>query len=425
MRIKRIIWTCVAIMGFNLFFGAPHLFAQNGMTTLQVEINGRQVDSLYLFRATADPRSEPIVIDAKENKARFSFKSNTTEAYQLIYPYQLRRGYWRPIRFFADDQTINMNLHPEQDSLNIIKGGEWTQQFYTFSTNFRDTYQPRFDKVYAQQGRLKEQGKFLNDSTKALERLIKETKSDDERDRLNKIYAQIRENNEHVTSQGLPLVLRIDSIAQALNEAKIAYTESQSTPVSYYVLYTLVESMDELSAEDQLRLRKAYSTHAQNFPDHPYTQLVGELLQANSNIKAGEPFVNFSAPNLQGEQVELADYIEGKVAILDLWASWCGPCIRKTRRIRPLYDKYKDKGLVMLGVAREFENTKNMERTIEREDYTWTNLVDLDDRNLVWLKYNIPYSGGAIILIDSDGTIMAVDPTVDEMRGLLAERFVD
>jgi hypothetical protein len=54
---------------------------------------------------------------------------------------------------------------------------------------------------------------------------------------------------------------------------------------------------------------------------------------------------------------------------------------------------------------------------------TWKNLVDLNDRQQIWLKYNVPYSGGAIILIDSDGTILAVEPTVDEMRELLAERF--
>src|SRR5688572_27902511 len=40
----------------------------------------------------------------------------------------------------------------------------------------------------------------------------------------------------------------------------------------------------------------------------------------------------------------------GKVYILECWATWCGPCIDAIPHVDGLYDKYKDKGLRVIGV---------------------------------------------------------------------------
>jgi thiol-disulfide isomerase/thioredoxin len=53
----------------------------------------------------------------------------------------------------------------------------------------------------------------------------------------------------------------------------------------------------------------------------------------------------FNAP----DGLEL-DKLRGKVVLLDFWGTWCGPCVQKLPRTEELHQKYKDRGLVVIGV---------------------------------------------------------------------------
>lgn len=48
-----------------------------------------------------------------------------------------------------------------------------------------------------------------------------------------------------------------------------------------------------------------------------------------------------------------AEDLEGKVIVLDAWAFWCGPCRAAAPEMVHLYDKYRDKGVVFLGLTGE------------------------------------------------------------------------
>ena len=48
--------------------------------------------------------------------------------------------------------------------------------------------------------------------------------------------------------------------------------------------------------------------------------------------------------------VNMADY-KGKVAIVNFWATWCGPCKIEIPDFVKLYSEYKDKGLVIVGIS--------------------------------------------------------------------------
>jgi len=41
----------------------------------------------------------------------------------------------------------------------------------------------------------------------------------------------------------------------------------------------------------------------------------------------------------------------GKVRVIDLWASWCGPCRMTIPELNTLYDQYREKGLVVVGLS--------------------------------------------------------------------------
>ncbi|MBE0682760.1 MAG: TlpA family protein disulfide reductase [Anaerolineales bacterium] len=67
--------------------------------------------------------------------------------------------------------------------------------------------------------------------------------------------------------------------------------------------------------------------------------------------------VNFPAPELIlkdifGRQVSLADY-RGSVVLVNLWATWCPPCREEMPTLQAFYQKYKEKGFVLVGIDQE------------------------------------------------------------------------
>ena len=64
----------------------------------------------------------------------------------------------------------------------------------------------------------------------------------------------------------------------------------------------------------------------------------------------GERAPNFTLRNDDGQVVALADF-QGKIVVLNFWATWCAPCVEEMPSLNRLAQKYADKGVQVLGVS--------------------------------------------------------------------------
>lgn len=60
--------------------------------------------------------------------------------------------------------------------------------------------------------------------------------------------------------------------------------------------------------------------------------------------------LEFTLKDMNGADVRLADF-RGKPLLINMWATWCGPCKAETPWFVELSDKYKDKGFTVIGIS--------------------------------------------------------------------------
>ena len=109
----------------------------------------------------------------------------------------------------------------------------------------------------------------------------------------------------------------------------------------------------------------------------------------------------FSLTALDGKVYNL-DALRGHVVLLNFWATWCPPCRKEMPDMQKLYERFKEKGLIVLAVSDEKRET--VEGFLAKQDYTFPILLDPDRKtNTAFYVEGIPKS----FLFDRQGRLAA------------------
>jgi len=409
---------------FIFLFYTVFSFAQiTYKCTLKGTVVDRDSKTLLLVKASDSHEANQQLIEIKDHQFEYTFDVKEDEAYNLIFKEELDRGTWETFAFFPTAGTINFKFYPEgQSSKNEIVGGQLNKDYADLKHEQANLFGPRQKTNGEQQRALQQEKRYYSHERDSLYNIIVTTRDHSKVD--ESVYVKIKElkaRGDDYTPEGKRTIQASDSIQMDVSAWRYKYIGSHVNILSYYLMLR-----DVYGAKDRKyvadAIKNAYPKFAAKYPKHSYTAIIGNELNALYKLKAGQPLVDFMAPDLAGKSYRLSDLAKGKITLVDMWGSWCGPCIAATRTMIPVYNEFKDKGFNVIGIAREFKTTSALAQTLKREKYAWLNLVDLDDKQGVWNKYGISNGSGMMILLDKDGKIIAIDPTAEAVRKAILER---
>lgn len=127
--------------------------------------------------------------------------------------------------------------------------------------------------------------------------------------------------------------------------------------------------------------------------------------KAKKTYVVGEKIAAFSFPDKDGKKIELASLKDKKLVIVEVWASWCGPCLEEMKRIPDFRAKYPTLEFYSISID---QSPALMKTFVEKKKYTWP-IVYAGDDEFTWDYFQLK-TIPRYFLIDSSGTILkAVD----------------
>lgn len=96
--------------------------------------------------------------------------------------------------------------------------------------------------------------------------------------------------------------------------------------------------------------------------------------------------------------------LEGKIVVLDFWATWCGPCLRAIPHANAIHQKYGEE-VVFIGVCHP-RGSEEMKATVEEKGIQYPVAIDPDGKTIKAYGVN---GYPDYYIIDRDGTLVVAD----------------
>ncbi|RFS18205.1 redoxin family protein [Emticicia sp. C21] len=180
------------------------------------------------------------------------------------------------------------------------------------------------------------------------------------------------------------------------------------------MVLTALDAVNKFSAFNEI-----YDLCTDTYPNSSYTPIIDQKTTSYAEKMFSK---NREAPDLSGsladgKRVKLSD-LKGKPVLIDIWATWCGPCMAQKPAIEKLQKKFTNITFLYISVDEDKNNWLQVVRNKMAPNAL--NIIQApEEAQLMWKNY-VALGVPRYMVINSDGKIVAARARVIELEGLLS-----
>lgn len=236
------------------------------------------------------------------------------------------------------------------------------------------------------------------------------------------LQAQLQELGRTYSNLGKEERIKEGEEMGMLNEKKAAieYKYIRRYPASLAMLHIMRPHFEVMNFKQLQEMKRLFS------PELAYSDVYTRLLELYEKKKAeflvGQPAPDFTLPDHNGKPVTLSA-LKGKYVVVDFWASWCTPCRAANQKIKPIYEKYKNKGFDMVSIS--MDDKKGLwDAAVKKDALPWiqvSGLTGIKDCPVA-KKYSVT-SLPTVFVLDKSGKVIAQNISEKELEAILEQNL--
>ncbi len=390
---------------------------------IEGEVKESTFTRILLMIGNGDPRVVPVdTIWVKDGRFSYDLYTDAPEFYQLFACEDYNNGCWMTLDFFAEEGDIHATFYGYaiDDAPRPAMRSETplNKELIAYNKGIEERF---YLPMRQEEAALEKAGKLLTAEGAALKKLYDECEDRDSLNSLSEKIELLEKENRLYTQEYKVFMEKGEKLRKEMYAYELDYITNNPNLVGLYLLNQVrygLYNKDNATKQPYVDVFKR--VYDARYPTNNMAIALRNWV-SSMDVRVGSRIIDFTLPDLNGAKHTLSKEIEGKIAIVDFWASWCGPCRRQSMSFIPLYNKYKDKGFTVVGVASELES-EDMRLAVEKDGYPWLNLLALRGVDNIWERYGIR-GAGEVFLVDKDGTILVIGATAEEVEQILKERL--